>query len=233
MEKGWIYCITNPIYKNENLYKIGMTSQKGFEDEIKKKLLQRYKTTFIEPELLFLKNVYYPRKVEKEILDILFEHRNKNSEMINADYINIIKPKLNEITIKYINKNDLMTINLNEYLILNNKLNNKFTILINKLLKDNNYYSIKRHSINLFINNYISSKKLHENNISMLYQMNNIINNLQPPYYRCSNIYSKDELLKIKMWKNDIIMNFNILLNNSYKSDPNLYIYLKDLSKLL
>ena len=95
--KGRLYCITCPIYKTQNLYKIGITSKVGFDEEIQKHLIQRYKTTLIDPEIMFLKIISFPQKAEKQILEELFEFRNKNTEMLTIDY-----DKLSIVLEKYV-----------------------------------------------------------------------------------------------------------------------------------
>ena len=68
---GYIYCITNPQYKIDDIYKLGYTAINLPFEDVKKKLLLRYETYFISPECVELFLVNLPVKAEKRLFDLL------------------------------------------------------------------------------------------------------------------------------------------------------------------
>jgi hypothetical protein len=97
---GWIYCITNPLYKMDDTYKLGYTANKESFDLVKKSLIQRYSTYYPNVECIELFEVKRPLQAEKEIFNLLKDYKYSN-ELIKADYDMIIKPHLGEIKYLY------------------------------------------------------------------------------------------------------------------------------------
>ena len=69
---GYIYCITNPQYKIDDIYKLGYTAINLPFEDVKKKLLLRYETYFISPECVELFLVNLPVKAEKKLFIDIF-----------------------------------------------------------------------------------------------------------------------------------------------------------------
>ena len=67
---GWIYCITNSLYKIDDMYKLGYTSNKRTPQLVKQHLIQRYGTYFPDVECIDLFEVSQPIQAEKK----LFSH---------------------------------------------------------------------------------------------------------------------------------------------------------------
>ena len=229
-DRGWIYCITNSIYKNENLYKIGMTSQIALEEEVKTKLLQRYGTSFIDPEILFLQKVSFPKKVEKLILEELINYRNGNTEMITADFINIINPILFKITNIYPYDNPIY-IEDDIY----NKLVFKLQKNMEKLVKNqlNNNYTMNEHIKN-YITKYFNTNLLNSNNNERLCPIYNRVFNLNPPVSGSPGyIYNENQKKLRKNWELTIINELKFNVSQWDKKDPIIHKFLKDFSKIV
>ena len=62
---GWIYCITNSIYKMDDIYKLGYTSNKQTIELVKQHLFQRYGTYFPDVECIDLSETYIMCRFKK------------------------------------------------------------------------------------------------------------------------------------------------------------------------
>jgi hypothetical protein len=93
---GWIYCITNPLYKIDDTYKLGYTANKQTVELVKKALIQRYSTYYPNVECIDLFEVKQPLHAEKKLFELLKDYKYSN-ELIKADYELIIKPYLIDI----------------------------------------------------------------------------------------------------------------------------------------
>jgi len=98
---GWIYCITNPLYKINDTYKLGYTSNKQTFELVKKCLIQRYSTYYPNVECIDLFQVKQPIQAEKKLFELLKDYKYSN-EIIKADYENVIKPHLDCIKTLYV-----------------------------------------------------------------------------------------------------------------------------------
>ena len=90
---GWIYCITNPLYKMDDTYKLGYTANKECFESVKKCLIQRYSTYYPNVECIELFEVKTPIQAEKQLFTLLKDYKYSN-ELIKADYKLVIKPYL-------------------------------------------------------------------------------------------------------------------------------------------
>lgn len=90
---GWIYCITNPLYKIDDVYKLGYTANKQTPELIRQHLLQRYGTYFPDVECVDLFEVKQPVQAETHLFELLKDYKYRN-EMYKADYEMTIKPQL-------------------------------------------------------------------------------------------------------------------------------------------
>ena len=132
---GYIYCITNSQYKFDDTYKLGYTAINLPLEDVKKKLLQRYETYFVNAECIMLFLVKQPINAEKRLFELLKDY-NIQKEMFKADYETIIKPALEKIKTEF-----------NIDIKVDNK--NKYIGKINKITKKIAYYS--RHIGNFII----------------------------------------------------------------------------------
>ena len=120
-KNGYIYCITNPPYALESLYKLGYTASLSKLEEVKKKILQRYKTYFVNPNIKIVLPVRDPSKAEKKIF-LLLKQYNSQREFFKCDYNTVIVPVLDSI------KEEFKIIEKNPQVVkdnLNSKLNTK------------------------------------------------------------------------------------------------------------
>lgn len=90
---GWIYCITNSLYKMDDMYKLGYTSNKQSQEIVKQHLIQRYGTYFPDVEIIDLFEVKFPLQAERKLFELLKDYKNDN-EIVKADFEMIIKPQL-------------------------------------------------------------------------------------------------------------------------------------------
>ena len=106
---GWIYCITNSLYKINNMYKLGYTSKQEPENIVIHHLVVRYGTYFPDVECIYIFQVENPLKAEKHLFELLSDYI-YNNEIVKADYITIIKPKLEYIkqTYNHTNRNNTL-----------------------------------------------------------------------------------------------------------------------------
>ncbi len=98
---GWIYCITNPLYKIDDTYKLGYTANKQTFELVKKCLIQRYSTYYPNVECIELFEVNHPIQAEKKLFELLKDYKYSN-ELIKADYEIVIKPQLECIKSLYV-----------------------------------------------------------------------------------------------------------------------------------
>ena len=102
---GWIYCITNSIYKMDDVYKLGYTANKKSPELVKQHLVQRYGTYFPDVECIDLFEVKQPVQAEKQLFALLKDYK-YNNELYKADYENTIKPQLEFIKTQYCCNNE-------------------------------------------------------------------------------------------------------------------------------
>ena len=135
---GWIYCITNSIYKMDDVYKLGYTSNKQTIELVKQHLFQRYGTYFPDVECIDLFKVKQPIQAEKHLFKLLKDYKNSNE-----DYEMIIKPQLEYIKQLYICNEDERIITIEE--------KEKYKL---KLTKKINIDKFNKHNLNLLSNTY-------------------------------------------------------------------------------
>lgn len=99
---GWIYCITNPLYKIDDVYKLGYTANKQTPELVRQHLLQRYGTYFPDVECVDLFEVRQPIQAETHLFELLKDYKYQK-EMYKADYEMTIKPQLETIRQLYCN----------------------------------------------------------------------------------------------------------------------------------
>ena len=82
---GWIYVVGCPLYDAQGLRKIGYTAQATtLEDEVKRKLIQRYETTLPEAVVAYLVRVAHPRTAEQHLFRRLGDCR-YSKELFRVD----------------------------------------------------------------------------------------------------------------------------------------------------
>ena len=81
---GWIYCITNSLYKIDDMYKLGYTSNKQTPQLVKQHLIQRYGTYFPDVECIDLFEVKQPIQAEKQLFELLKDYKH-NSQVYEGD----------------------------------------------------------------------------------------------------------------------------------------------------
>ena len=102
---GWIYCITNSLYKMDDVYKLGYTANKKTQELVKQHLIQRYGTYFPDVECIDLFEVKQPVQAEKQLFELLKDYKH-NNEIYKADYEITIKPQLEFIKTQYCCNNE-------------------------------------------------------------------------------------------------------------------------------
>lgn len=102
---GWIYCITNSLYKMDDMYKLGYTANKQTPELVKQHLIQRYGTYFPDVECIDLFEVNQPIQAEKQLFEWLKDYKH-NNEIYKADYEITIKPQLEAIKQQYCCNNE-------------------------------------------------------------------------------------------------------------------------------
>ena len=152
---GWIYCITNSLYKMDDMYKLGYTANKKTPELVKQHLIQRYGTYFPDVECIDLFEVNQPAQAEKQLFELLKDYKH-NNEIYKADYEITIKPQLNTIKTLYCCNNErIITQQEKEkYKIkLLKKINNfvKYLFQIQNYIISNNY-KFNKHNLQLIIN---------------------------------------------------------------------------------
>ena len=141
---GWIYCITNSLYKMDDVYKLGYTANKKTQELVKQHLIQRYGTYFPDVECIELCKVNKPIQAEKQLFELLKDYKYSN-EIYKADYITEIKPKLETIREQFCYNNDLQIITEQEKIKYKNKLLKKINNFIKQLDKIQTYLQTSMH----------------------------------------------------------------------------------------
>jgi hypothetical protein len=143
---GWIYCITNSLYKLDDTYKLGYTSNKQTPELVKQHLIQRYGTYFPNVECLDLFEVKQPVQAEKQLFELLRDYKYSN-ELVKADYEMIIKPQLEHIKKIYFPNNERI-ITEQEKQKYKNKLAKKINNFHKHLYKVEQYF-LSTHVFNI------------------------------------------------------------------------------------
>lgn len=143
---GWIYCITNSLYKMDDMYKLGYTANKKTPELVKQHLIQRYGTYFPDVECIDLFEVKQPIQAEKQLFELLKDYKH-NNEFYKADYEITIKPQLEFIKNQYCCNNERMITEQEKQ-----KYKTKFVKKINNFTKHlfqiQNYISSNLHKFN-------------------------------------------------------------------------------------
>ena len=152
---GWIYCITNSLYKMDDMYKLGYTANKETPELVKQHLIQRYGTYFPDVECIDLFEVRQPVQAEKQLFELLKDYKH-NNEIYKADYEINIKPQLNAIKMQYCCNNERI-ITEQEKQKYKTKLSKKINNFVKHLFQIQNYiisnhYKFNKHNSQL-INN--------------------------------------------------------------------------------
>ncbi len=150
---GWIYCITNSLYKMDDMYKLGYTSNKKTEELVKKHLIQRYGTYFPNVECIDLFEVKQPIQAEKQLFELLKDYK-CNNEIFKGDYEIIIKPQIEVI------KNIYSCNNNNR--IITEEEKNKYRL---KLLKKVNYFILHLSKIQYYITSQLHKFNKHNSQL--------------------------------------------------------------------
>ena len=179
---GWLYCVTNLVFKQNNLYKIKIIPFNKNNVNIEKRILSHYKNLFSNPEICYLSPISHSDIVDNLIINDLFKYRNSFTEMVRVDYDNIILPVLLEKTQLYpINKNKIIEdeeynrlIKIIEYNIENRinyyKMQNTLNIymFMHILNKNNNaklhiiYNKLKNNEKNIILKFEINDPHIHK-----------------------------------------------------------------------
>jgi hypothetical protein len=135
---GWIYCITNSLYKMDDMYKLGYTANKQTPELVKQHLIQRYGTYFPDVECIELFEVKQPIQAEKQLFELLKDYKH-NNEIYKADYELIIKPQLYAIKTQYCCSNNERIITELEKQKCKTKLSKKLNNFVKHLFQIQNY----------------------------------------------------------------------------------------------
>ena len=184
--RGYIYCITNSLYKMDDMYKLGYTANKKTPDLVKQHLIQRYGTYFPDVECIDLFEVKQPIQAEKQLFELLKDYKH-NNEIYKADYEITIKPQLEFIKNQYCCNNERMITEQEKQ-----KYKTKFVKKINNFTK------------HLFqIQNYISSN-LHKFNTQNSQIIGNMFNCLSYYNGQCFPVQDKKMM---NFYKTSLITN--------------------------
>jgi hypothetical protein len=134
---GYIYCITNSLYKMDDMYKLGYTANKQTPELVKQHLIQRYGTYFPDVECIDLFEVKQPVQAEKQLFELLKDYKH-NNEIYKADYEITIKPQLETIKIQYCCNNERI-ITEQEKQKYKTKLSKKINNFVKHLFQIQNY----------------------------------------------------------------------------------------------
>jgi hypothetical protein len=134
---GWIYCITNSLYKMDDMYKLGYTANKQTPELVKQHLIQRYGTYFPDVECIDLFEVKQPVQAEKQLFELLKDYKH-NNEIYKADYEMTIKPQLEIIKTQYLCNNERI-ITEQEKQKYKSKITKKINNFIKHLFQIQNY----------------------------------------------------------------------------------------------
>jgi len=143
---GWIYCITNSLYKMDDVYKLGYTANKKTPELVKQHLIQRYGTYFPDVECIDLFEVKQPVQAEKQLFELLKDYKH-NNEIYKADYEITIKPQLEFIKTQYCCNNERI-ITEQEKQKYRTKLAKKINNFIKHLVQIQHYILTNMHKFN-------------------------------------------------------------------------------------
>lgn len=143
---GWIYCITNSLYKMDDMYKLGYTANKKTPELVKQHLIQRYGTYFPDVECIDLFEVKQPIQAEKKLFELLKDYKH-NNEIYKADYEITIKPQLEFIKNQYCCNNERI-ITEQEKQKYKTKIVKKINNFTKHLFQIQNYISSNLHKFN-------------------------------------------------------------------------------------
>ena len=214
---GYIYCITNSQYKFDDTYKLGYTAINLPLEDVKKKLLQRYETYFVNAECMMLFLVRQPIKAETRLFDLLRDY-NTQKEIFKADYDTIIKPALEQIK--------------NEFNI-DIKVDNKGRYIgkIDKVVKKITSYSKNINTLTIFISKQFSlmpNEKLNGKNCIN-------IQSISAKFQNYESMTTQYRIAKQKVDKgllDNLKREVEVILNNMDYDDVNLNIFLDNILKL-
>lgn len=102
---GWLYCITNPDYEKEGIYKCGFTTKGETRDEAEQKLRIRYGTTWLQVILHHIEPVSTPKQAEQtwfERMDAALV--NKKKEFFQLPLVDIVR-HMKEVALLYLPEN--------------------------------------------------------------------------------------------------------------------------------
>lgn len=183
---GWIYCITNSLYKIDNIYKLGYTTNKQTPELVKQHLIQRYGTYFPDVECIDLFEVKQPIQAEKQLFELLKDYK-YNNEIYKADYEITIKPQLEAIKQQYCCNNKRI-ITEQEKQKYQKKISKKINNFVKHLFQIQNYMMT-----NLCLNKF---NKYNSQIISNMY------NCLSTYNFQCFPVQDKKMM---KFYKNNLI----------------------------
>ena len=212
---GYIYCITNPQYINDDIYKLGYTAINLPFEDVKKKLLLRYETYFISPECVELFLVNLPVKAEKKLFDLLSPY-NIQKELFKCDFETIIKPAMEEIKVEF-----------NSNIVENKK--DKYIAKIRRIIKKIPTYSKKTRDLSIFINrdcNDLFQKLNSKNRVSINNFLMEFSNYESQLFMWNRNGTAKEKQNKKKQLIDDLTMKISIIVNNFDWNDDNLNAFI-------
>jgi hypothetical protein len=226
-DRGWIYCITSQENKQNNIYKIGMSSKIDLEEDIRTHLMHRYGTTYPEPDLCFLSKVSFPKKVEKLILDELIQYK-RARELVQADYQSVVYPCIIKHVQKYPYDNaEYIDDDLYRKYVM--KLEKNMTKLVKNALKgDTNMHRHLRDYFDLYFNKGI----LNQYNNSILCNLYNNVGGLYAPILSSHDTYTNEQKIIRKNWENCALHSLKSDVSYWDKTDPNIHKFLKGFSKI-
>lgn len=154
---GWIYCITNSLYKMDDMYKLGYTANKQTPELVKQHLIQRYGTYFPDVECIDLFEVKQPVQAEKQLFELLKDYKH-NNEIYKANYEITIKPQLHTIKTQYCCNNERI-ITEQEKQKYRTKLSKKSNNFVKHLYQIQNYIisnlnNFNKHNSQIIVNTH-------------------------------------------------------------------------------
>lgn len=209
---GWIYCITNSLYKMDDMYKLGYTANKKTPDLVKQHLIQRYGTYFPDVECIDLFEVKQPVQAEKQLFELLKDYKH-NNEIYKADYEITIKPQIEFIKKQYCCNNER---------IVTEQEKQKYKT---KIVKKINYFT--KHLFQ--IQNYISSN-LHKFNTQNSQIIGNIFNCLSYYNGQCFPVQDKKMM---NFYKTNLITNVTSHIQQFDYNDLEIVLFVEYVSHLI
>lgn len=150
---GWIYVVTCDMYDNEGILKMGYTEKPDMlEEQVRTALIQRYATTLINPRILALVRVAYPKEAEKALFEKLNEKKHAK-EIFKCSFEMDVSPILSWLTTEF-HPDEPYEIRMEVLEKLLCRLRKKNKLLVRDLAHERRMFDhIQRHMNTLYPNN--------------------------------------------------------------------------------